>query len=144
VGAGDEVELVQEQKEKHKLDNLTYLPSVSQDTYFEMLNEVDVGLFSLHPDHKTHNFPGKLLGYMGYAKPILGCVNMGNDLKEIVNNAGAGVVVESGDLQSLIAAAKNLVESKALRAEQGQFGRALLEQQFSVKAVSSQIVEKLV
>ena len=27
----------------------------------EMLNEFDVGLFSLHPAHQTHNFPGKLL-----------------------------------------------------------------------------------
>ena len=55
-----------------------------------MLAEFDVGLFTLHKDHTTHNFPGKLLGYMVQRLPILGSINKGNDLKEIVENANAG------------------------------------------------------
>ena len=54
-------------------------------------------MFSLHSGHKTHNFPGKLLGYMSYSKPILGCVNAGNDLADVVNSAKAGIVVDSND-----------------------------------------------
>ncbi len=56
-------------------------------------------MFSLHSGHKTHNFPGKLLGYMSYSKPILGCVNAGNDLADVVNSAKAGIVVDSNDDQ---------------------------------------------
>ena len=139
VGKGDEVELVLSKKEEYDLDNLSYLPSVDQVTYFEMLNEFDVGLFSLHPDHKTHNFPGKLLGYLAYQKPILGCVNKGNDLKEIVNEANAGVVVNSDDEEELFKAAMNLFESKERRKKMGQNGRKLLMEKFSVESACKQI-----
>ena len=75
VGKGDEVTLILEKQKEYDLTNVTYLPAVDQDEYFQMLSEFDVGLFNLHPNHLTHNFPGKLLGYMEYSKPILGCVN---------------------------------------------------------------------
>jgi len=139
VGKGDEVELIQKEREKHKLNNITYLPSVDQETYFKILNEFDIGLFSLHPNHKTHNFPGKLLGYMGHSKPILGCVNEGNDLKEIINQSEAGFVLDSDDAEGLYKAAKLLVSSEELRKEMGQNGRELLSKQFSVKNACLQI-----
>ena len=143
VGKGDEVELILSKKMEYKLNNLTYLPSVDQATYFEMLNEFDVGLFSLHPDHKTHNFPGKLLGYMAYEKPILGCVNKGNDLKEIINEASAGIVVNSDDDEELFKAAINLYESEEIRKKMGQNGRKLLMDQFSVESACKQIISTL-
>jgi glycosyltransferase involved in cell wall biosynthesis len=143
VGKGDEVELIINEKAKYNLLNLTYLPSVNQETYFEMLNEFDIGMFSLHPDHQTHNFPGKLLGYMGYSKPIIGCVNQGNDLKEIVNNAQAGIITNSGDSKALFAAAKSLIESKETRIEMGKAGRKLLATQFSIENTASQIEQAL-
>lgn len=143
VGKGDEVDLVLSKKEEYKLNNLTYLPSVDQDTYFEMLNEFDIGLFSLHPAHKTNNFPGKLLGYIAYEKPILGCVNKGNDLKQIVNNAGAGIVVNSDDEEDLFKAAVSLFESEERRKKMGQNGRKLLKEKFSVENACKQIISFL-
>ncbi len=143
VGKGDQVELIVAEKEKYNLNNLTYLPSVDQASYFKMLNEFDVGLFSLHPDHKTHNFPGKLLGYMGYSKPILGCVNPGNDLKEIINTAKAGFVVDSGNDEALYSAAKQLLESDELRVATGNNGKQLLANQFSIESTTTQIVNTL-
>ena len=47
-----------------------------------MLASFDIGLFSLHRNHKTHNFPGKILSYMSFSKPILGSCNVGNDLRD--------------------------------------------------------------
>ena len=79
---------MQEQIVTCQLDNLMCLPIMHQHAYSELLYKSDVGLSSLHSGHKIHNFPGLLLGYLGYAKPILGCVNAGNDHKEIVSNAG--------------------------------------------------------
>lgn len=143
VGKGDEVDLILNEKEKYNLTNLTYLPSVDQNTYFDMLNEFDIGLFCLHPDHKTHNFPGKLLGYMAFSKPILGCVNSGNDLMEIVNNAKAGIVVESNSEDNLFQAAKTLIDSEILRKELGLNGRQLLSNKFSVKSACLQIAKAL-
>ena len=143
VGQGDEVDLILKEVRDNKLKNITYLPSVKQNTYFEMLNEFDVGIFSLHSGHKTHNFPGKLLGYMSYSKPILGCVNNGNDLADVVNSAKAGIVVNSTDELGLYNAAKTLIDSKSIRDKMGANGRKLLLNKFSVKNVSEQILSQL-
>lgn len=139
VGNGDEVEMIKKEKKRDDISNLTLLSAVDQGTYFKMLNEFDIGLFSLHPEHKTHNFPGKLLGYMGYSKPILGCVNEGNDLKEIINRSEAGFVLDSNDAEGLYNAAKRLIDFEELRKKMGENGKDLLAKQFSVKSACLQI-----
>lgn len=139
VGKGDEVGILKKLTEKYNLKNLTYLPAVNQEEYLKMLNEFDIGLFSLHPNHKTHNFPGKLLGYMNYEKPILGCVNSGNDLKELINTNYAGFVSETGNTKEMIENAKKLVDNTSLRSKMGKNGKELLIKKFSVKSAANTI-----
>lgn len=141
VGKGDEVKLIKKLVAQWQLENVTYLDPVDQNTYFKMLNEFDVGLFSLHPNHSTHNFPGKLLGYMGYAKPILGCVNEGNDLMNIVNEANAGLISLSGKHDTLAKNATLLLNSKNYRKQLGDNGRMLLNQKFSVEQTVTQLID---
>ena len=139
VGEGDEVNLIMDEIQINKLSNITYHPPVSQLEYMKMLNEFDIGLFSLHPDHVTHNFPGKLLGYMDYEKPILGCVNEGNDLMDIINKNKAGFVLKTGDTEGMLSYALNLINDKELRDKMGINGKKLLEKKFSVLSASKQI-----
>lgn len=139
VGKGDEVDLLIKNIKQFDLKNITYLPPVNQKEYLEMLHEFDVGLFSLHPNHKTHNFPGKLLSYMNYEKPILGCVNSGNDLKDIVNHANAGFISYTTDKESLIKNAIKLAENEELRLQMGRNGKNLLKNKFSVFSASKKI-----
>jgi len=136
VGNGDEVQLLL----KQNLSNLTYLPPVDQETYFEMLQEADIGLFSLNPNHKTHNFPGKLLGYMQYSKPILGIVNKGNDLKDLINQHNAGFIFNYGEEEKFFEAAKCLANSTEQRKEFGLNSLKLLESQFSTAKAIDQIL----
>jgi O26-antigen biosynthesis N-acetyl-L-fucosamine transferase len=131
VGAGDEVALI-EKAIKDGTNNITCLPSVDQVTYQAMLSEFDVGLFSLHKDHQTHNFPGKLLGYMQNSLPILGSVNAGNDVIEVLHEANAGFVCVNGDDAQLTEAALKLLYSADLRREMGCKSRKLLAKKFSV------------
>lgn len=139
VGNGDEVELILEEKKKRGLTNLSYLPSVDQETYKEYLKQVDIGLFSLHPDHKTHNFPGKLLGYMDNELPILGYVNRGNDLMDLVNEARAGFICNSGERDVLVSSALILLKDTSKRRTFGVNGKILLESKFSTEAVVESI-----
>ena len=140
VGKGDEVELVREETTREGLKNMTLLPPVSQEEFKTMLAEFDVGLFSLHPGHTTHNFPGKLLGYMVAQKPILGSINQGNDLKPLVEGAGAGFVTLNGDDQGLLANALKLLYETKLRKQMGNNGGQLLENTFSVKSAINTIL----
>jgi glycosyltransferase involved in cell wall biosynthesis len=140
VGAGDEVELVRDAIVKEKIQNITLLPSVTQDEFKQMLAEFDVGLFTLHKDHSTHNFPGKLLGYMVQKLPILGSVNTGNDLKEVLEDAQAGLVTVNGEDELLYQNARKLLDD-VYRREVGENANRLLKNTFSVNTVASQILK---
>jgi len=139
VGKGDEVDLILKSKAQYNLNNITCLPPVDQKTYFEMLNEFDIGLFTLHSGHKTHNFPGKILGYMELSKPILGSVNYGNDLKSLINDSNAGFIFNNGDDESLYEAAIRLINSETTRKEMGNNAFNLLLERFSVQQAVNQI-----
>ena len=142
VGAGDEVELVREAILREKMDNMSLLPAVSQEEFKQMLASFDVGLFTLHKEHSTHNFPGKLLGYMVQELPILGSINTGNDLKEIVEEAGAGLVTVNGEDEKLLENALKLLDDDHRR-EIGQNAKKLLASTFSVEAAAKQILESV-
>ena len=132
IGQGDEYEMVHEAVNQYQLKNLTLMPSVSQDKYREYLASADIGLFSLSKTHTTHNFPGKLLGYMVERMPILGSVNLGNDVASIMLDSKSGLVSFNGDDDQLLADALSLIENEALRKEMGLNAYALLKNTFSV------------
>ncbi|MBQ0688704.1 glycosyltransferase family 4 protein, partial [Providencia rettgeri] len=115
VGQGDEVELIKKLIIDWRLNNTTYLPSIDQNEFKQLLSEVDIGLFSLAKHHSFHNFPGKLLGYMVHSIPILGSVNNDNDLMPLINHSNAGYIYVNGDDQNLLKSAKLLYEDKELR-----------------------------
>jgi glycosyltransferase involved in cell wall biosynthesis len=141
VGAGDEVELVKKAMDTYILTNMTLLPSVGQDEFKQMLAEFDVGLFSLHKDHSTHNFPGKLLGYMVQNLPILGSVNVGNDLKDVIEEHNAGLISANGEDETLLANAIKFLDDE-YRKKIGNNAQNLLKSTFSVEAAASQIVDR--
>lgn len=142
VGAGDEVSLVENAVSEYGLNNMTLLPAVSQEEFKQMQAEFDVGLFSLHHDHVTHNFPGKLLGYMVQSMPILGSVNPGNDLKETVEKAGAGLVSVNGEDALLLENALKLLHDDDFRKTMGEKAKKLLHDTFSVEAAAKQMLKR--
>ncbi|HDZ9686440.1 TPA: glycosyltransferase, partial [Vibrio cholerae] len=90
VGQGDSFQQMIEYCELNKLTNVTYMPSVEQDVYEQILGQVDVGMVCLAESHSVNHHPGKVLGYMKYSLPILACLNRGNDLIELINNSKSG------------------------------------------------------
>ncbi len=138
VGAGDEVELVKKAIKREKMNNIILLPAVGQDEFKQMLASFDVGLFTLHKNHSTHNFPGKLLGYMVQGLPILGSINKGNDLKEIVEKAGAGLITVNGEDEKFYQNALKLLDDEN-RKRMGEASRLLLRNVFSVESAARQI-----
>ncbi|MDA9287292.1 glycosyltransferase family 4 protein [Amylibacter sp.] len=132
LGEGDECDLIKDLKTKWLLDNVTILPPVSQKEYESILAATDIGLISLAREHSTHNFPGKVLGYLKAAKPVLGSVNAGNDLLHVINDSNSGFVFINGEDNLLLSTSKRLIESAELRKNIGKNGVKLLKQKFSV------------
>lgn len=143
VGQGDEVELIKKLASDWQLENFTYLPSVSQDEFKAILAEIDVGLFSLSSQHTAHNFPGKLLGYMVQSLPILGSVNEGNDLLELVNSHQAGLITVNGNDTDFLANAIQIYHHSDLRKCLGDNAYSLLETEFAVSTIAHHILEGL-
>ncbi|ASK78103.1 glycosyltransferase WbuB [Paraphotobacterium marinum] len=141
IGQGDEYELVESEIKRLKLENITLLPGVSQNEYFAIQKISDIGLFCLHRDHKTHNFPGKILGYLAQGLPVLGCVNSGNDLKELINDSGAGLISVSGEDSKLLQNAINLIHDTDGRENMRKNSLALLVSCFSVDAAATQVIK---
>jgi glycosyltransferase involved in cell wall biosynthesis len=142
LGAGDEAVLVTEKMKE--LDNILYIEPVSQEQFKLILSDVDIGLFSLSRSHETHNFPGKLLGYMVQDIPILGSVNPGNDIIETVNKHKAGLVSVNGDDELLYKNANKLYEDSHLRKSMGLNARYLLNSLFSVESAVDIILENYI
>ena len=88
IGQGDAVNLLQDTS----FTNISYLSSIKTELYYRLVSNFDVGLVSLHPNHTAHNYPGKIWAYMSLNKPIVGVVNKGNDVKELINDNNAGLV----------------------------------------------------
>lgn len=143
VGQGDEVVLINKLATDWKLSNFTYLPAVDQNEFKRLLAEVDVGLFSLSAKHTAHNFPGKILGYMAQSLPILGSVNAGNDLMELVNTKQAGFIFVNGYDEAFLNAAEELYRSEATRKQLGKNSYQLLVNEFSVSSAAGIIVNAL-
>jgi O26-antigen biosynthesis N-acetyl-L-fucosamine transferase len=140
VGEGSEVPRLEQRCREECIRNLAILPAVSHPEYLAMLSEFDVGLLSLDRRLKTHNVPGKLLGYMYWSKPILASINPGNDLFGILGRNEAGYCLVNGDDEGLAAAALQLAKNVELRHRMGQNSRKLLERVFSVQTAARQIL----
>lgn len=139
LGSGDEVSKVKEFIQSEKLTNLIILDPVSQDEFKLIMAEFDIGLFSLHRNHTTHNIPGKILGYMVQGMPILGCVNHGNDLMQMIKEANAGYISLSGDDESFEKNARKLLDSK-VRRQLGENSKLLLRKHFSVNSAATKVL----
>lgn len=141
VGEGDEVDLVKRERNIRNLDNITHISALPTHEYFGILEEVDIGLFSLHCGHRTHNIPGKLLGYMQFGVPILGSVNAGNDIREIIEKPEAGLISVNGNDDAFKMNAIMLSENREIRERMGENGKRLLTEYFSVEKAGRQLIE---
>lgn len=141
AGSGNEFDLVQNAIVENQIENLLLLKPVNQKEYRELLAEFDIGLFSLHQKHSTHNFPGKLLGYMSQGLPILGSVNPGNDVIETINDFGAGMITVNGEDDLFFKNAKRLIIESEFRKKMGQKSFNLLKSKFSVESAINKILK---
>ncbi|WP_151194045.1 glycosyltransferase family 4 protein [Cysteiniphilum sp. JM-1] len=143
IGQGSKYQFISEIIQKEHLNNILLLPGLPQSEYFAIQKVVDVGLFSLHKDHKTHNFPGKVLGYLSQPMPILGSVNPGNDLIDVVEGNKAGFVSIADDDEMLYQNALQLLDNKSLRQECAVNAQKLVSSLFSVEVAADKVIEVL-
>jgi len=140
MGTGSEAQRINTEIKTQRLRNIEILPPISQKEYMQCLSEFDVGLISLDRRLKSHNFTGKLLGYVLCGKPILASINPGNDLAEFLHRTDAGIACINGEDDRLLAAVLLLATHPAIRERMGRNARALGDTTFSVQKIAGQIL----
>jgi glycosyltransferase involved in cell wall biosynthesis len=110
VGRGSDAEKLSEDARLRGLNNVIFYDEIHPDEIPGLYAQCAVGLIALDPKHKSHNIPGKFLTYMQAGLPVLGSINAGNDLVDIIQSNNVGRVSVGGDKNSLELLARELID----------------------------------
>ncbi len=140
VGRGSEFARLQAEKTSRELDNVLFFDEIDSLEIPGLLQQCQVGMVALHPDHRTHNIPGKFVSYMHYGLPVLARVNAGTDLQHLIEENEVGKVYVGTSVAELARLAEQLADDDGLRRSMSERGRMLGRAMFSPLAAAERIV----
>jgi glycosyltransferase involved in cell wall biosynthesis len=143
VGRGSEFAKLEAEKASRELNNVLFFSEIDSSEIPGLLAQCHVGLVALHPDHKTHNIPGKFVSYVQYGLPVLARVNAGTDLEHLIEDEGVGRVYVGNSVGELKRLAEELADDDVLRHAMSERGRQLGGRMFSPEMAARQIVALL-
>jgi glycosyltransferase involved in cell wall biosynthesis len=140
VGRGTEFSKLEAERASRSLNNALFFDEIDPSEIPGLLEQCQVGMVALHPDHKTHNIPGKFVSYVQYGLPVLARVNAGTDLEKLIEEQGVGKVYSGSSVSELKSLAEQLADNESLRRSMSERGRKLGAQMFSPDAAARQII----
>jgi glycosyltransferase involved in cell wall biosynthesis len=143
VGRGSEFARLQAETARRELDNVLFFGEIDSLEIPGLLAQCHVGLLSLHPDHKTHNIPGKFVSYVRYGLPVLARVNRRTDLERLIEEQDVGRVHAGNSVDALRGLAEELADNDALRSAIAERGIQLGRSMFSPLNAAKQIIASL-
>ncbi len=105
-----------------ELGNVKMMGPLPYQEYYEALQAADVCLVALSAKFKAPAVPGKVPTIMAAGRPMVASVPLGNDTREVLSAAHAGIAVRPDHPEELVAALKTLRERPDLRHELGANG----------------------
>ena len=130
VGDGKEKRNLIARSETMALQNVCFLPPVAKAEMPEVLAAADACVAILKPveAYKT-TYPNKVFDYMAAGRAVVLAVD--GVIREVVEDAGAGVFVPPGDSEALATAVNRLVADPEEGKHMGMAGRAYVTQHFN-------------
>jgi colanic acid biosynthesis glycosyl transferase WcaI len=139
VGDGKEKEALERLAKTKALNNVLFKPFISRDEYPDLLDECDVGLVCLSPKNKTPVVPGKILGHMAAALPVVAFLHAASDGHSLIDQANCGASADSSDFEACLMAMQNLVDRHAELQQLGNAGKKYAKLNFSKQNCVSQL-----
>ena len=120
------------------LDNVRFVPAVPKDRVPGVLAAADACLACLRdiPLFRT-TYPNKGFDYMAAGRPVL--LQIDGVIRQVVEEARAGLFVAPGDAQALAAGVRQLMEHRAAPREVGLRGRVAVWERFDRRLQGEQI-----
>src|SRR5690606_9567726 len=125
-----------EQKRLRHLDRLTLLPFQPYEALSDMLGAADVAIALLEPEAGVFSVPSKVLSYFSAGRPILAAMPPENLAARLVRREGAGMVIDSANIEGFVATALGMLANQAALATMGPNGRAYAERAFAIGPIA--------
>lgn len=111
-----------------KLTNVIFLPYQLKDYLKYSLNSADIHLVVNQKGIKGVSVPSKIYGVMAAGKPVLGVLEQGSEVQQLIERSNCGIVVEPQDYKGILKAINHFYNmSQIKRQEMGMNGRSYLE-----------------
>lgn len=139
VGDGKEKPHLQELAAAKKLTNLFFTPAVTKNDMPGVLAAADACIAILKPLelYKT-TYPNKVFDYMAAGRPVVLAVD--GVIREVVEDAQAGIAVPPGDSLAMAQAIRALAADRPRCLEMGKAGRRCVEEKFNRAAVAEKLL----
>ena len=143
VGRGSEVIRLKTYVKEHKLTNTLFLDEVDSKEMHGLLAQCHIGLVALDTRHKTHNIPGKFLTYLFYGLPVLGKVNSGTDLIQLIVSEKVGKAYAGNSPLEFSRIAEEMIDSADELERMAERGKILGKRLFSPSSKVKQIISSI-
>ena len=138
LGDGKEKTNLMALAQQMKLRNLHFLPSIPKDQIASTLIQADVGLaILLAVDAYKTTYPNKVFDYMAAGLPVVLAID--GVIRQVVEDAGAGLFTQPGDPEALAEAVKRLAADPVLVDQLGQAGKQCVEGDFDRERLAAKM-----
>jgi glycosyltransferase involved in cell wall biosynthesis len=142
LGDGKEKPALMAQAAEMGLTNVHFIPPVSKAQMPEALAAADACIAILKPvDLYRTVYPNKVFDYMAAGKPVILAID--GVIRELVEQARAGIAVPPGDAAALAQAIRQLAGDPERRWQMGRSGRAYVAENFDRGMLADQMAEIL-
>jgi len=139
IGRGSEVPRLKHEANLQGLNNIVFHDEIPPGEIPIVLSQCHIGLLFLDSRLKTHNIPGKLIAYMHAGLPILGRVNLGNDLVDIINSNEIGMAYAGNESEDFLLMAEDLVNDENALARMSLNSKIKVAELFNTAVACKQI-----
>jgi len=126
-------------KEK-QLQNVRFIDYLPRDEYEKLLRAADVGLINLSRKFTIPNIPSKAVSYMEAGIPILAATDKYTDFGKMIEDIGAGLWCETGDLVSYRNNLEKLLTDTGLREKIRERAMAFMKDNMTTSHVFQRIL----
>ena len=137
IGDGKEKSALLQRAQQLELSNTLFLPPIPKAEMNGALAASDACIAILKPlDWYKTTYPNKVFDYMAAGRPVLLAID--GVIRQVVEEAAAGLFVPPGNAAELAAAVRRLAADPGLAQRMGQAGRAAILAKFNRKLLSDQ------
>lgn len=142
LGDGKDKPTLQDQASLEGLQNLLFLPPIPKVEMPGALAAADACIAILKPIemYKT-TYPNKVFDYMAAGKPVVLAID--GVIRQVIEEAGAGIAVPPGDSHALAQAIQHLADDPDLARRMGHQARLYVQSHFDRVTIASQLLDAM-